>query len=184
MRCVVLILALLAAVLAEAQQIAPGKEGRFAVSGSQLPRLLYVPTDHKRGAKLPLILFMPGFGGKPSNWLFRRATGGRGYLLCALSYGALSGLAAKGIPGDAASTKTMIQFIERVRRKIDQAYGVSQSEVFLAGFSMGGGGSTDTAFIPMQELGVDSPERGAAGELGSLLSSWRRFPFALRKVAD
>ena len=166
MRCVVLLLALLAAVLAEAQQIAPGKEGRFAVSGSQLPRLLYVPTDHKRGAKLPLILFMPGFGGKPSNWLFRRATGGRGYLLCALSYGALSGLAAKGIPGDAASTKTMIQFIERVRRKI------------------GGGGSTDTAFIPMQELGVDSPERGAAGELGSLLSSWRRFPFALRKVAD
>jgi predicted esterase len=133
-------LALLAAlVLASAaraeDRIAPGQEGSLTMPGSQVPCVLHVPSDWAEGKRLPLILFMHGSGDKPGTVMFSSAVP-TGYLICGLAY---AGQPEPGpISGEAARVTAMVKFIDEVRARIDQLYGIDQRRVFLTGLSMGG----------------------------------------------
>lgn len=127
-------------------RIQAGQEGELVVPGYDHPSKLYVPSDHRSGARLPLILHMHGYGGKPSTGIWRAATGGKGYLVAGLSYGAFADAGADGIGSDAAARKAMMTFIERARAVIDERYGVDANAVFLSGLSMGGWGVNHYGF--------------------------------------
>src|SRR3954463_11088220 len=80
-------LALVAPLLVAADdRLEPGKEGPLVVDGKP-PCVVYVPTDYVAGTRVPLILFMHGSGASPGTAPFRSACGGKGYLICGLSYG-------------------------------------------------------------------------------------------------
>ena len=123
-----------------AGKLSPGSEGKLAIPGCSFPCVLYVPSDHAPGARMPLILFMHGSGGSPTTWPFKDATEGKGYLIAGLSYGAFSDAGAGGIKTDPPSCSAMIKFIDQVRAEIDKLYGVDQKHVYLTGLSMGGWG--------------------------------------------
>jgi pimeloyl-ACP methyl ester carboxylesterase len=133
-----LVLAATAAGAAE-ERLAAGQEGQLAVDG-KAPCMVYVPSDYSPGARVPLILFMHGSGGSPTTWPWKSATGGKGYLICGLSYGGVPDAGAKGIGSDAATVTAMVGFINKVRERLDQVYGIDQKRVFLTGLSMGGWG--------------------------------------------
>lgn len=120
--------------------LTPGQEGKLEVPGCDHPCILYVPQDYQRGTRMPLIFFMHGSGGKPTSWPWKSATGGKGYLICGLSYGAFADGGAAGIKTDKKSRLAMVEFIDKVRKQIDQTYGIDQDRVFLTGLSMGGWG--------------------------------------------
>ncbi|MHC4077930.1 MAG: alpha/beta hydrolase family protein, partial [Planctomycetota bacterium] len=106
-----------------------------------------VPEDHRPGVRLPLIFFMHGAGGKPTSWPWKSATGGKGYLICGLSYGAFGDSGGGGIPGDKKSALSMVAFVDKVRDLIDKTYGIDQESVFLSGLSMGGWGVNFYGFL-------------------------------------
>jgi poly(3-hydroxybutyrate) depolymerase len=122
------------------EKLSAGSEGKLAIPGCSFPCVLYVPTDHAPGTRMPLILFMHGSGGSPTTWPFKDATGGKGYLIAGISYGAFSDAGAGGIKTDPPSCSAMIKFIDQVRAEIDKLYGVDQKHVYLTGLSMGGWG--------------------------------------------
>ncbi len=127
--------------------LGPGEEGQLEVPGCKHPCVLYVPSDHQPGVRMPLILFMHGSGGKPTSWPWRSATDGKGYLVCGLSYGAFEDGGAGGIKADNNSREAMVRFTEKVRDHIDKVYGVDQEQVFLTGLSMGGWGVNLYGFV-------------------------------------
>jgi predicted esterase len=127
--------------------IGPGQEGKLEVPDCDQPCLLYVPEDYKPGARMPLIFFMHGSGGKPTSWPWRSATGGKGYLICGLSYGAFEDGGAGGIKTDNSSRKAMAEFIDEVRQLLHKTYGIDQDRVFLTGLSMGGKGVNFYGFL-------------------------------------
>ena len=138
----VLLLSLLAfpTTAAAQEKISAGSEGKLLIPGCSFPCVLYVPSDHAPGTRMPLILFMHGSGGSPTTWPFKDATEGKGYLVAGLSYGAFSDAGAGGIKTDPPSCSAMIKFIDQVRAEIDKLYGVDQKHVYLTGLSMGGWG--------------------------------------------
>ena len=112
-RCLLAVTLTCALVLAtpaygDAQRIAAGQEGDLLVPGSEHPCKLYVPKDYKPGARLPLIIFLHGSGGKPTSWPWKTATGGAGYFIAGLSYGAFPDGGAGGILSDPSSCRNMI----------------------------------------------------------------------------
>ncbi len=119
-------------------RVAAGAEGPLVVEGCTQPAVLYVPTDHRVGARMPLVLMMHGQGGAPTTWPWRQATRGKGYLVVGLSYAAMPGAGANGL--DEASIKAMIAYIDRVRARIAADYGLAEDQVYLTGLSMGGWG--------------------------------------------
>lgn len=127
--------------------LAPGQEGKLEVPGCHHPCILYVPQDYQRGTRMPLILFMHGSGGKPTSWPWKSATGGKGYLICGLSYGAFPDGGAGGIKTDNKNRQAMAGFIDKVRSQIDKTYGIDQDRVFLTGLSMGGKGVNLYGFL-------------------------------------
>jgi poly(3-hydroxybutyrate) depolymerase len=126
--------------LSAADKIKPGQEGNLEITGDTHPSVIYVPKDYKDGAKLPLILFMHGAGGKPTTWPFKTATKGEGYIIVGLSYGAFPDAGAGGIKSDPKSCDAMIDYINKVREAVKTAYGIDDKQVFLTGLSMGGWG--------------------------------------------
>lgn len=120
--------------------IAPGSEGALAIADCKYPGFLYVPSDYRRGTRLPLIFFLHGSGGQPTSWPWRSATKGEGYFICGLPYGVQEDGGAGGILSDENTRVAMVEFIDRVRTQIDAAYGVSREHVILSGLSMGGWG--------------------------------------------
>ncbi|MCB9881459.1 MAG: hypothetical protein H6834_06680 [Planctomycetes bacterium] len=129
------------------ERLQPGQEGKLEVPSCKYPCVLYVPTDWQPGAKLPLIFFMHGAGGRPTTWPWRQATEGHGYLLCGLSYGTHEDGAANGIHSDPETRRAMAKFIDDVRAMIDERYGVDDRHVFLTGLSMGGWGVNFYGFL-------------------------------------
>jgi poly(3-hydroxybutyrate) depolymerase len=127
--------------------LTPGQEGKLEVPGCSHPCILYVPQDYQRGTRLPLIFFMHGSGGKPTSWPWKSATGGKGYLICGLSYGAFADGGAGGIKTDNKSRLAMVEFIDKVRSQIDKTYGIDQDRVILTGLSMGGWGVNLYGFL-------------------------------------
>ena len=115
--------------------LGPGQEGKLEVPGCDHPCVIYVPDDYRPGTRMPLIFFMHGAGGKPTSWPWKSATGGKGYLICGLSY------------GDTNSRPAMVQFTDKVRDHIDKTYGIDQERVFLTGLSMGGWGVNLYGFL-------------------------------------
>jgi len=97
-------------------------------------------------AGLPLLFFLHGSGGQPTTWPWRAATGGKGYLVCGLSYGAEADAGANGIESDPKAIAAMQAFIEQVRALIAERYGIDQQRVFLTGLSMGGWGTNFYGF--------------------------------------
>jgi len=140
LRALVLFLLALPAAASAQEKLSAGSEGKLAIPGNSFPGVLYVPSDYVPGTRMPLILFMHGSGGSPTTWPFKDATGGKGYLIAGLSYGAFSDAGAGGIKTDAAGCTAMIKFIDQVRAEIDKLYGVDQKHVYLTGLSMGGWG--------------------------------------------
>ncbi len=120
--------------------IDPGSEGPLRVPGSDAPCHLYVPTDYVKGARLPLIFFLHGSGGKPTSWPWKSATEGKGYFIVGMSYGAQPDAGAGGIKSDASTITAMIAFLEKTRALMHERYGIDQRRVFLSGLSMGGWG--------------------------------------------
>lgn len=140
MRHSLLILAFLAGALSAADVLAPGTEGQLAIPGCDHPNVLYVPKDYVPGAQMPLILFMHGSGAKPTTWPYKAATGGKGYLIVGLSYGAFPDAGAKGINLGPDGSAAMIAYIDKVRDLVSKTYSVDQKRVILSGLSMGGWG--------------------------------------------
>jgi predicted esterase len=116
----------------------PVGERTFEIPGCPYPCVISVPSDYVPGTRLPLILFLHGYGGSPTTWPFKSATGGKGYFICGLSYGALAGGDIRNISKDEAKCLEMEAFIEQVRAHLDRCYGIDQRRVYLAGFSTGG----------------------------------------------
>ncbi len=118
----------------------PGQEGPLSIPGGSKPCVLYIPSDYKAEKPFPLILFMHGSGDIPRTAPFRQITGGKGYIVCGLSYGGQADAGAGGIKDDAASVAEATAFIGKVRARIVQTYSVDQTRVILSGLSMGGWG--------------------------------------------
>lgn len=135
----------LAATPAQAT-LAAGQEGPLPIGDNPHPCVLYVPTDWQPGLRLPLILFLHGSGGKPTTWPWRAATGGKGYLVCGMSYGGQDDGGAEGIHDDAQSITKMLAFLAATRAQIAEQYGVDEHRVFLSGLSMGGWGTNFYGF--------------------------------------
>ncbi|MEZ6197060.1 MAG: alpha/beta hydrolase-fold protein [Planctomycetota bacterium] len=145
---VVVLVFTLAPILIRGQdRLAAGQEGPLAIPGSSAPGILYLPTDYRPGARLPLIFFMHGSGGKPTSWPWRTATGGRGHIIVGLPYGVQADAGANGIHRDPATVEKMVTFIDAVRKQIDDTYGIDRDHVILSGLSMGGWGVNFYGFV-------------------------------------
>jgi len=145
--CLLVCTALLNGGVPGQMPIGPGHEGKLEVPGCNHPCVMYVPDDYQPGVRLPLILFLHGSGGKPTSWPWKSATGGKGYLICGLSYGAFGDGGAGGIKSDNNGREAMAQFIDKARDHINKIYGIDQQRVFLTGLSMGGWGVNLYGFL-------------------------------------
>jgi len=128
-----------AAFAAPESDIAPGARGAFTVAGHRGACELYVPRDWEAGARMPLILFMHGAGGKPTTFPWEFAAD-KGWLVLGLAYAAQEDLAAGGIRSDPATASATLEYIKEAIDQVDAAYGVDRRTVVLTGLSMGGWG--------------------------------------------
>lgn len=123
-------------------RVAPGKEGKLTIPGSEHHCVIYVPGDYQQGKKMPAVFFLHGGGREPSTWPFKEATGGKGYLVVGLSYGGLPGGSKdrRQLTPDPEGNLMMIEFIDSVRATVNGIYSLDDDQVFLAGHALGGFG--------------------------------------------
>lgn len=127
-----------------ADKLGPGQEGKLEIPGYKFPCVIYLPTDYAAGSRMPAVLHLHPYGGEPTTFPFRHATGGKGYIVVGLSYGSHP-TGARGKDGFISNPRNfraevfaMTKFVEQVRTVVDQTWGLDQKRVFLSGNSMGG----------------------------------------------
>jgi len=133
-------------------RLGPGQEGKLEIKGYKYPCVIYVPIDYKDGTPMPAIFHMHGAGCDPTTAPFRQATAGKGYIVVGLSYATYPNGGKFGISIDPktlqADVDAMVLFIDKVRKLVDETWGIDQEKVFLSGFSMGGRAVDCFGFTP------------------------------------
>ena len=149
---------------------------RSSFDGQLVPYRIYVPSNYDKSKKYPLIMLLHGAGGDENNFLDRyegmwpKLAEERGYVIVAANgRGPLGGYLKEN--GSEADVMDVIALVEK-------NYNIDSAREYLAGHSMGGGGTWRLGLLYRNRFAALAPIAGTrpSPAIDAALSSGRKVP--------
>jgi len=149
---------------------------RSSFDGKLVPYRIYVPTTYDKSKKYPLIMLLHGAGGDENNFLDRyqglwpKLAEERGYIIAAANgRGPVSGYTRES--GGEQDVMDVIALVEK-------NYNIDASREYLAGHSMGGGGTWRLGFEYRTRFAALAPIAGTrpSPAIDAAISTGRKMP--------
>lgn len=149
---------------------------RSSFDGQLVPYRIYVPSGYDKSKKYPLIMLLHGAGGDENNFLDRyegtwpKLAEQRGYIIVAAN--------GRGPLGGYLKENGSEQDVMDVISLVEKSYNIDSSREYLAGHSMGGGGTWRLGFLYRNRFAALAPIAGTrpAAAIDAALASGRKVP--------
>jgi predicted esterase len=150
---------------------------RSAFDGKLIPYRIYVPTNYDASRKWPLIVTLHGAGGDENNFLesyqklWPQNAEKRGYLIASVNgRGAFGGYLKEN-----GAEKDVLDVLAIMREK----YNIDPDRVYLAGHSMGGGGTWRIGLEYRDQFAALAPITAGSPMLDALIAKTKPVPMVI-----